>query len=402
MSNVVLNPGSGGAKIAVEAVGEEKYQIVALGGAPSSGNSTTTALAGAATYTGTFEQNTFPEVMVSCKADVSGTLYFDFSNDGTNVDTFPSSGFNVAAGVHEFHTAVKGPRYFRVRFVNDSGAQAYFRLYTYYGEFRLPSAPLNQTVALDNDANLTRPNSFQDEVRIGRRTGITGWNKFGYRTGLTAAGGEQTIWATTGNITFLTAASTFTITYNNTTDGSGQTGATQLYFYYIDSNGLPAITAHTLGATGTDVTSFSGLGINRCVVSANGGAKVNTNAITVTATTGGTTQAYIPALQSVTQQAVFFNGSNHLAVAKYLFMNVIVATKTATVLIKGYVYNRQFNTTYEVFRTNIDTSTELTVQLTDPVGFNLNQTDVLYFVADSDSDNVSVSCRFSLNQYQVT
>jgi hypothetical protein len=153
----------------------------------STGNTSEVALGSGATYTGTFEQNTSPDVMVSCETDNSGTLYFDFSDDGTNVNTYPDSGFSISSGVHEFHVAVKGPRYFRVRLVNDTGAQSYLRLYTYYGEFRQNDSPLNQTASLDEDAIHVRPTNFQDEVRIGRRSGVTGWTKFGYRAGLTAA-----------------------------------------------------------------------------------------------------------------------------------------------------------------------------------------------------------------------
>ena len=69
-------------------------------------NSTTTPLTGSATFTGTWELTEAPEVAVQCKSDVAGTLYFDFSPDGTNVDsTFPVNGFTVSAGVSEFHRA---------------------------------------------------------------------------------------------------------------------------------------------------------------------------------------------------------------------------------------------------------------------------------------------------------
>lgn len=122
----------------------------------SSVNTTTTPLGSGETYTGTFEQNGLPDVMVSCQTDNSGTLYFDFSVDGTNVTTFPVSGFSVSSGVHEFHTAVKGPRFFRVRFVNDTGAQSYLRLYTYYGVTRQGNAPIGFTIASDADALVTK------------------------------------------------------------------------------------------------------------------------------------------------------------------------------------------------------------------------------------------------------
>lgn len=127
-----------------------------LSGIQSSGNTSTTPLGSGATYTGTGELNQYPDVMISCQTDNTGTLYFDFSVDGSNWSTFPVSGFSVASGVHEFHTALKGGRYFRVRLVNDAGAQSYLRLYTYYGHFsKLPNAPLNQTIGSDSDSVLT-------------------------------------------------------------------------------------------------------------------------------------------------------------------------------------------------------------------------------------------------------
>jgi hypothetical protein len=153
------------------------------GGTLSAGNSSTTALNNAATYTGTGELNNYPDVMVSCKTDQSGVLYFDFSNDNSNWDTFPSSGFKVAASIHEFHTAVKGPRYFRVRFTNDSGSnQTYLRLYTYYGNYRQPNAPLNQALGLDADAILTRPTFPWLDAARNLVTGMIVVKKFGRNT----------------------------------------------------------------------------------------------------------------------------------------------------------------------------------------------------------------------------
>lgn len=129
---------------------------VNIPGVQSSANNSSTPLAGSETFTGTAEQNTHPDVMVSCKADADGTLYFDFSNDGSNWDTFPTNGFTVTSGIHEFHVAVKGPRYFRIRLINGSAPQSYLRLYTYYGVFRQGNLPLNQSVSADADAIITR------------------------------------------------------------------------------------------------------------------------------------------------------------------------------------------------------------------------------------------------------
>jgi len=381
-------------------------EAVFQGGIIDGNNTTTTLLSSGATYTGTFTR--CPDgVTVSCKSvGVGGTLYFDFSNDGVNVDTFPVSGFSVTANIHEYHNAKVNGRYFRVRFVSDAGTQTEFRLYTYFGPFAQGNAPLNQGIGLDTDANITRPTNFQGEVRRGLRSGVEGWNKFGYRLNLTAST-EQVIWAASANLpTFLTTASTFDIAYDGTaggsTDGAGTTGATQLTFYYIDANGNPAVSVHVLGTDGSDTTSFSGLGINRITVSANGGLTYNASVITVTATTGGSVQAVVPALGGVTQQMIFFNGVNHQCVAPFLWFKIKTTNKSKVIDIKGYVWNRAINGRFEVYRDSIDTAIDLGSQIHDPIEFKLNPTDVLYFTATASASGAGtpdIYGRFSLNAY---
>lgn len=365
----------------------------------SGGNSTTTPTT---SFTGAGEQNDFPDVMVSLYSDdQDGTLYFDFSVNGTDWRTFPSQGFEVTAGIHEFHTAVKGPRYFRVRW-SSSSSPTTLQLYTYYGKFSRVNTPLNQTVGRDSDASLVRPTICQDEISRGLRSGVQQWNKFAYRTSTTSAAGEQTIWATTTNLTIMTSAETFDIAYNNATDGAGggATGATQLTFYYLDANEELAIAQHTLGSTGTDTTSFTGLGINRCVVTASGTSNTNVNDITITNTTSGNTQAIIPALGGVTQQAFFFMPNNARGVSKWLFLSANkLSGSNPKVLFKGYVYNRGVDSYFEVFRYTMDTQSDTQIDITDPCNFPLSARDVLYFVMDTDQNNTVAECRFSLNVY---
>lgn len=260
----------------------------------------------------------------------------------------------------------------------------------------------NETLDINHYTYPTRPSIGGDEIVLGRRTGVRAFTKFGFRTGLTAAAGEETVWATTGNFTPLTSASTFTITFNNGTDGAGTTGAESLYFDYVDENGLYATTIVTLDSSGSQVTSFSGFGINRVAVVDTGSAQTNTNDITVTATTGGSTQAIIPALEGVTQQAIFHTDANSQAVAKYLWFNInkIAGGGSPRVTIKAYVFNRTYSTRFEVFRATIDTAVENTINLSEPVGFRLSPRDVLYFVADTDTNATIVTLRFSLFEYK--
>lgn len=108
------------------------------------------------TYTGAGELNNYAYVGVNLQVDEAGTLFFDFSQDGTNWSTYPVAGFAVASGINEVHTAWKGGRYMRPRFVG-TGGRSFFRLQTYYSNLPLPlSAPLNQGIGDDQDATVVR------------------------------------------------------------------------------------------------------------------------------------------------------------------------------------------------------------------------------------------------------
>jgi hypothetical protein len=145
-------------------------------GEQSSGNTTTTPLGGSATFTGTGEQSDHPDVLMSVKADQTGTLFMDFSVDAATLKTFPPAGFAIEASIHEFHVAVKGPRWFRTRLVNDGTPQGLLRLYTYYGTFNKPNAPVGVAINDDSDgivthAVLTGKTGGGSYVNIGSSTG---------------------------------------------------------------------------------------------------------------------------------------------------------------------------------------------------------------------------------------
>lgn len=130
-------------------------------------------------FIGAAEQNDFPDVMVSCYSDDQlGNLYFDFSGNGTDWRTFPSVGFTIGAGEHHFHTAVKGSRYFRLRWASSIAPTA-LQIFAYYGTFRQSNAPLNQPLGLDADATVVRPTPSWLDISRGLMSGITSVKKFG-------------------------------------------------------------------------------------------------------------------------------------------------------------------------------------------------------------------------------
>lgn len=118
-------------------------------------NSTITALAGGATFTGMREKSAYPHVMVSVEADQAGTLFFEFSDDGENWITTPSAGFSVLPNIHKQIVMIKGPRFTRIKFENTSErAQAILRLYTYFGFFALSETTIEGGKIVIVDDNL--------------------------------------------------------------------------------------------------------------------------------------------------------------------------------------------------------------------------------------------------------
>ena len=163
-------------------------------GDPVAGNTSTEPLGAGQTFTGEAILSPHPDVGVSCQTDAAGTLFFDFSNDAQNWNTFPVNGFDVAAGIHEFHTAVKLPRYFRVRLVNGDDAQTFLRLYTYFGQFRQGNLPLKSTIGADSDALVIRSVDASLDLALGRFGGMIEDTKHGYVEAIDAADNAVTIW----------------------------------------------------------------------------------------------------------------------------------------------------------------------------------------------------------------
>jgi len=312
---------------------------VGASGVASTNNNSVTPLAGGATFTGTAEQNAHSDVMVSCFSDTAGTLYFDFSVDGTNWRTFPTGGFVVSASIHEFHTAVKGPRYFRVRFVNGASAQATFQLYTYYGQYRQPSAPLNQPLGLDSDAILVRPTFPWLDVTRGLVSGMTVIKKFGRGTvGTTFSPLTQTTSYPTpqsGSATALRIKAG-----GNAADTLSASGAWEVTLEGLDENfNLVSEAVTTNGASASSPTSATFTRMFRAYVSASGTyasatAGSHFAAITIENSAGGTDWGSIGATNFPKGQSEIAAYSVPTGYTAYVFLDdvTIDSGKTADLI----------------------------------------------------------------------
>lgn len=364
----------------------------------SASNTTTTPLGSSATFTGTAESNNYRSVACDIRTDAECTVFFDFSVDGTNWTTYPVNGFSCGPTSPVVRVAEKLGRSFRLRIVNGTSAQTYLRAYVYFGDLSPLDAALNQSISLDSGGLSTRPTIAQHEIIRGLRGGVTYVGKFGYRDVTSAAAGEQTLWADNSNLSIMTSADTFDIAYNSTTDGDSTTGALVLLIDYLDANFELQTATHVLGSTGTDTTSFSGLGINRVVVVSNGGAGYNTNDITLTDTAGATTQALVPATDAVTQQLVYHCPINSSPIVEHLRITTNkLPGSNPNVEFNLRSYNRFTETTYRVRRYIVDTQTTNEVRSNKPIAFSGR--DVIYVTMDTDQNNTVVQGEMAINLY---
>ena len=357
-------------------------------------NSSDSILTTGATFTGTAELNSFTDVMVTIETDQDGTLYIEFSPDGTNWDS--SLSFNyITTRIHPPHIVVKANRYVRVRFENTSTSdQTYLRLNTYYGQFNKLTTRTDSVLPESFDAIPTRPSDYNTEVAEGRREGASLWNKFGYNDDIDV--GTEVVASWGGTFTPLTTAGTLLIASSSVNDTNGGTGCNSIVIYGIDSNREEQIEVVTMNGTTTVNTVSTWLGINRVAMFLCGSGQINAGDIAILSSVGGATMAVMPSGGGVTQQCIFYVPANNTFIMEWLMINVLNQGKNAELNIKVWVYSAVSNGKQEVFRVNIDTAvTNEPIEINPNLPFPVSEKTVVWIECTSDKANVIVNARFS-------
>jgi len=238
----------------------------------STNNSTSTPLSGSATYTGTWERATRSMALVQSYADQTGTIYFDFSTDGTNADsTFPVGGVTTTASVPTVQPAAVGGRYFRVRYVNGSSAQTVFRLETSFSEITNFYSPLNQPYNLQSPAILTRNSWSWLDVARSLNSGIQSIKKFGRNP---AVGTSLAPISLGGLYNTPQSGSATTLRIKaggDANDTAAGTGAREITLLGLDENfALATETLATAGASASSATTTTFTRVYRLYVSESG------------------------------------------------------------------------------------------------------------------------------------
>ena len=240
---------------------------------------------------------------------------------------------------------------------------------------------------------------YLEQLALGNISGESLVGKFGYNNDVDSAAPEL-IASFGGAFTPLTdimlSAQTFTIAYNNVSDGSAGAGAKILQIQYIDADSNQQTAIHVLGSSGSDVTSFSGLGINRAVVVGFGANDTNNNDITITATTDTTTQAQIPAGTSVTQQCLYHTPINRTFLIDDWWFNIrkLSGGSAPRITIRGYSFSRITLGTYLIYEGKLDTGVSNVLAKTDKRPLITTGREVIFWTCETNTDNTIASGRF--------
>lgn len=286
------------------ALEEAIAQMTSQSSIESTQNSSTSILSASATFTGVGELNGYNDVLITSKSDVAGTLYADFSPDGTNWDSTLT--FACKAGTPEIHRLVKGYRYFRIRYVNGATDQSYFRLHCSFGNYGPLTAPRNLTAQRDADTIIARQTDHSLDVAQGFWSSTSARQKFGHNPSVSTT--EEVIWRVGGDYTgWLTSATTIEAISSDATDNASEVGARQITVEGLDENFDEASETIAMnGTSATTATTTTFIRVHRAYVTEGGCGTyhgTNVGAITIRVSSAGATLAQIAAGRGQTELA---------------------------------------------------------------------------------------------------
>ena len=360
-------------------------------------NRSSTLLVAGASYTGEWEDvSMYPAVVTACLTDQDGTLTVQFSPDGVNIDSQLVQ--MVSASTNEVHRYTVTRQFVRVLFTNTSASnQTYLRLQVILSDAVALNQSINSAIQQDADSSSVRPTDFKYEVALGRRSGHTLWNKFGFNSDIDI--GTETIWSAGGTFSRMTSADTFDVVSTSANDTSAGTGARTLTIYGLDESYEEITEVVTLNGTTPVVTTNQWFGVNRMVITTVGSGGTNAGVLTAKVTTGGTnTQAHIPIGLGSSQQAIFFVPNNHTALMDWLYITMVknAGGTQPKLTVKMWVTNMETGVKVEAFRDYLNGSVENHTELLPSQPFVCGEKCFVEFQGTTDVDNTEVGVRFSL------
>jgi len=143
------------------------------------------------------------------------------------------------------------------------------------------------------------------------------------------------------------------------------------------------------------VTTTTWLGINRVAMFLCGTGQVNAGIINITATTGGSQMAQMPAGGGVTQQCIFHIPRNYNFITEWVRINVLNRANNAELTVKMWVYSSLSNGKQEVYKVDIDTQLINDISENPNLPFPISEATVIWLEVTSNKAGVIINGRFS-------
>lgn len=245
--------------------------------------------------------------------------------------------------------------------------------------------------------NNTKITEFTTEVALDNVLNVSTWNKWGYNNDVDT-GSEEIIASWGGVWQPPTAAETVDFVSTSANDTSGGTGLNSIVIYGIDENRESIIEVLTLNGLTPVTTVNTYFGVNRVAPFLCGTNKANVGTIGGSQTTSGIILAEMPIGETVIQQAIFHVQTGYTFLITSLHINVIKISGGGghpTVTVRGWVWSPVANANIQIFKAKIDTQIENTVDINATETFPVTESSVLYFTAETDTNNTIVDLRFS-------
>jgi hypothetical protein len=357
-------------------------------------NASTSPLTAGSTYTGTSEQVFYPSIGVAVKTDQDGTLYVDFSDDGTNWDSvLPTL---VSAGTNEIHPFSSFRKYYRVRFTNTSASnQTYLRLSSMQAFYTVPNSLLNSQIQQDANAIVVRGVDSETEIALGRYSGYSPVNKVGRNPDVDTATVPEDICGNGGTyLGWATAAELVQVLSSSASDTAAGTGARTIVITGLDTN--YEIQSESITLNGTTPVSSVGtyIRVHTARITSAGSGGVNAGSITIRQ---ATTTSNIFALMQIgvngTNESAYTVPAGYSAIVQNLHGS-IRGSATASVDVNFYI--RAFG---EVFRARRPDAIQFGVCHLKPIKYGLllaEKTDIIVRCTAASANNLDVVAGYDL------
>jgi hypothetical protein len=278
------------------------------------------------------------------KTDQNGTLYIDFSPDGSNADSTLTYAYNTTV-INPPHRLTVTRGYFRVRYVNGSVAQTYIRIQSMLTEGGPLASPFSGLVSPTADTLITRSVPTELDIASGKFQGYSIVHLFGRNENVTSGGVPEDLEAQGGAYTgFPTgAAELVEVVSSSTNDSANGSGANWLYIYGLDTD-FNAVEELIIlnGTTPVDsVNSYKRVHSAIVIRSANG-ANTATNAGTITVRHTTTTSNVFLVVPIGYNQSQFCGYTIPAGYTGYVFEGVFYVNRANTAVITGGFWSRVF------------------------------------------------------------